>query len=270
MPSRAECVAVFVALLLGACGEEAARPTPSTSTTTTPEAPTTPEPAAPQPEACAQVIVVAWQGATAAADTITRTESEARERAEAIRQRLDAGEDFAMVARAESDASSSGPRGGLIGTYARDEWPPAHLAIRDAVFALQVDQTTDVIHADYGYAIARRCPVQKVRTRHILVRYQGARNAADTIVRTRDEARALAGMLHAQAVEDDADFAALARQHSEDASAERGGELGSLGRGRLAPQYEQAAFALRPGDVSDVVETDFGFHVIQRLPDEAP
>ena len=64
---------------------------------------------------------------------------------------------------------------------------------------------------------------------------------------------------------DGADFAQVARTLSDDASAERGGDLGTIGRGRLAPEYERVAFALPPGQVSPVVETEFGFHVIQRV-----
>ena len=48
---------------------------------------------------------------------------------------------------------------------------------------------------------------------------------------------------------------------------ERGGDIGSQGRGLLALPYETALFALQPGGRSAVVETDFGFHVIERLPD---
>ena len=62
-----------------------------------------------------------------------------------------------------------------------------------------------------------------------------------------------------------ADFEALAKKRSEDSSAERGGDLGSVGRGLFAPAYETAAFALKPGELSAVIETDFGFHVIQRV-----
>lgn len=254
-------------LLLAACGDdEAPATTPTAPAAEEPEAPE-PTPAASGDEACAQVIVVAWQGATAAAPTITRTEADARAKAENLRERLDAGEDFATLARAESDASSSGPRGGLLGTYARDEWPPAHEPIANAVFGLAVGQTTDVVSAPYGYVIARRCAVEKVHTRHILIRYAGARNAGEDITRTRVEARQLADRLRAQATSSDHDFAELARQHSEDGSAERGGDLGSLGRGRLQPAYEDAAFALTPGQVSGVVETEFGFHIIQRMPE---
>src|SRR5690606_28177754 len=111
------------ALLLGACGQE--RATPPSSEPARAEAPA-PEPPPPVDEACAQVIVVAWQGATAAPPTVTRSETEARAKAEELRRRLDEGEDFTVLALTQSDAASSGPRGGLIGTYARDEWPAAH------------------------------------------------------------------------------------------------------------------------------------------------
>ncbi|MCA9638163.1 MAG: peptidylprolyl isomerase, partial [Myxococcales bacterium] len=50
-------------------------------------------------------------------------------------------------------------------------------------------------------------------------------------------------------------------------TAERGGDLGPVGRGMFAVAYEDAAWALAPGALSEVVETDFGFHVIQRMAD---
>lgn len=259
---------LVAALMAFGCDEpevtEAPGPPPGSETETEPE----PELPAPHPdEACARVIVVAWQGALAAGDDITRSEADARARADALRARIEGGATFADVARAESDASATGPRGGLMGTYTREDWPPVHAPIQDAIFALRDGELSEPIRAPYGWVIAERCEVEKVHTRHILVRFQGARNA-DDVTRSRDEARALATDLRAQATADDADFAALAREHSEDGSAQSGGDVGELGRGRLAPAYEEAAFALRPGEVSDVVETEFGFHVIQRMPDE--
>jgi peptidyl-prolyl cis-trans isomerase SurA len=261
-------LALLLALALVDCGGEESAPTPSPGPEPVVEAPE-PEPAPPDPnEACARVVVVAWQGAVAAGPDIGRSEDEARSRAEDLRDRLAAGADFATLARADSDASSSGPRGGLLGTYTRDDFPEIHAPIRDAVFALHVDELSQVVRAPYGYVVAQRCPVEKAHTRHILVRYRGARNAPDDITRTEPEARARAEELRAQASAPGADFAAIARENSDDSSAERGGDVGTLGRGRLAEPYEQAAFALQPNAISPVVQSEFGFHIIQRLPDE--
>jgi peptidyl-prolyl cis-trans isomerase C len=105
---------------------------------------------------------------------------------------------------------------------------------------------------------------ERVRASHILVRIpEGATAAA------KDEARRKADAL-LQRVRAKEDFAALARQASQDpGSARNGGDLGAFGRRQMVPPFEQAAFALKPGEVSDIVETPFGFHIIkvtERIP----
>jgi len=112
---------------------------------------------------------------------------------------------------------------------------------------------------------ARRAPAadaERVSASHILIAYQGANRARAT--RSKEEARKLAEQLARQA-KGGADFAKLAVEHSDDPSAKkRGGDLGTFERRRMVKPFADAAFALKPGEISGVVETPFGFHIIKR------
>lgn len=104
------------------------------------------------------------------------------------------------------------------------------------------------------------------RARHILIQYKGAQGAEAKVTRSKDEARALADKLAQRIKNDKADLAQLARENSDCPSAPEGGELGRFTRGDLVPEFESALFALQPGQTSGVVETPFGFHIIEREP----
>ena len=97
-----------------------------------------------------------------------------------------------------------------------------------------------------------------VRAAHVLIRPDGF----DEDSKKKARAKAEDIMKQARA---GTDFAELVKQHSADGSAQQGGDLGFFTRERMVPQFSAAAFALQPGQISDVVETQFGFHVIKVL-----
>jgi parvulin-like peptidyl-prolyl isomerase len=107
-------------------------------------------------------------------------------------------------------------------------------------------------------------PGERVEVSHILVAYEGAARARPTVTRTRDDARVLAEALAARARERGVDFAQLAKDTSDGPSGVEGGVLPPFAREQMVKPFSDAAFALRPGEVSGVVETQFGFHVILR------
>ena len=99
---------------------------------------------------------------------------------------------------------------------------------------------------------------EQVKASHILLRVSEDSDS-DTISRRRELAQDIR-----QQLREGADFAQLARLHSDDtATAADGGNLGFFGRGMMVGEFEAAAFALRPGQISDVVQTAFGFHIIK-------
>ena len=100
-----------------------------------------------------------------------------------------------------------------------------------------------------------------VRASHILLMYQGS--ARSTATRSKAEAESQINDLKTQ-LDGGADFAALAKQHSDCPSGSKGGDLGQFGRGQMVGAFETAAFGMNVGDVSGVVETDFGYHIIKR------
>ncbi|MDD5750961.1 MAG: protein translocase subunit SecD [Candidatus Peribacteraceae bacterium] len=104
---------------------------------------------------------------------------------------------------------------------------------------------------------------EQMSASHILIAYKGAMGADEKVSRSKEEAQTLAQEIKEQ-LDGGANFATLARQHSDDTgNAADGGDLGSFGRGAMVPAFETAAFALEQGVISNPVETPFGFHVIR-------
>lgn len=105
-------------------------------------------------------------------------------------------------------------------------------------------------------------PEGRVQARHIVIGFRGAKQSKQT--RTREEARARAEEVLAK-LRAGGDFAALASEYSEDPTAVRGGDLGVFARTDLVAPLADAAFALAVSELSALVETEQGFHVVQRV-----
>ena len=103
--------------------------------------------------------------------------------------------------------------------------------------------------------------MSSVRASHILLMYQGSARSSAT--RSKAEAESQINALKAE-IDGGADFAQLAQANSDCPSGRKGGDLGSFGRGQMVPEFEQAAFGMNVGDVSGIIETQFGYHIIKR------
>lgn len=105
----------------------------------------------------------------------------------------------------------------------------------------------------------------QVAARHILVSYKGARSCPINVVRSREQAADLANSYRDQ-IQKGASFEVFANKYSDDPSKARGGFLGAISKGTMVEKFEKAVFSLDVGQISEVVETEYGFHIIMREP----
>lgn len=169
---------------------------------------------------------------------------------------------FALLASQEP-----GLRAGVLEKVSLATQPQA---VQTAVAAIQPGQMAlakiDATTAQVVFLRYAEQGREEMRASHILIAYGGASGAPAGVTRTKEEAKALAERLRAE-LRGGADFAVLARQSDAESKA-TGGSLGSIARGTMVASFEQVAFALPQGGISDVVETPFGFHIIRS--DSAP
>jgi len=104
----------------------------------------------------------------------------------------------------------------------------------------------------------------EVSASHILISYKGADRADAQISRSKDEAKSEAERIRGLILNQNQDFAEMAKQHSDGPSKTKGGDLGKFKFEVMAKAFSEAAFGLDVGSVSEVVETGFGFHIIKR------
>lgn len=178
--------------------------------------------------------------------------------------RAQAGEDFAVLVREFSDVTDSASRanGGQMGLRTADRYPPLFL---EATQNLGVDQLSTVVRSGAGFHILKvlekksaglpPTTVTQSRARHILLRPSAQLSEAAARTKLADfKKRILAGQ---------ADFSALARDHSQDGSAAQGGDLGWASPGMFVPEFEEVMHRLAPSQISEPLVSRFGVHLIQ-------
>ena len=190
--------------------------------------------------------------------------AQAQAKAQGLVQRARAGEDFSKLARENSDAAGAASNGGVVGMRTADRLPqPFVEATRD----LKDGGVTDVLRSAAGFHIVKVLEKRQIGTagakvtqshaRHILLRPAANLTEAQARERLADyKRRVQAGQ---------ADFAQLAKEFSQDASARNGGDLGWSSPGMFVPEFEEVLNNLQPGQVADPIVSRFGVHLIQLL-----
>ena len=185
-------------------------------------------------------------------------------RAQNALDQLRKGDDFAKVAASFSDAPDA-LSGGVMGMRPLDRLPALYA---DAAKKLKPGQLSEVLRSPAGFHIvklietrgssAAKAPValRQTRARHILIK-------VNELVSEAEARRKLVAIK--ERLDNGADFAELARLNSNDLSAARGGDLGWLYQGDTVPDFEKAMDALKINQISEPIQSPFGFHVIQVL-----
>jgi peptidyl-prolyl cis-trans isomerase SurA len=190
----------------------------------------------------------------------------ARELAQSILDSIKNGADFGEMAKKYSDDNYSKNIGGDIYYITAGLLPPS---FEDAAYATPVDSVyPSVVHTRYGYHLIKvtdkRKRIPQIRASHIMVNFNNPEGKPDTAY-----ARAKIDTVM-QKLKNGEDFAKLAEEYSDDTgSKKKGGDLGYFSRRMMVKPFDEAAFNLKPGEISDIVETNFGFHII-KLTDQKP
>ncbi|OYW39527.1 MAG: molecular chaperone SurA [Hydrogenophilales bacterium 12-61-10] len=184
-----------------------------------------------------------------------------RARADDLRAQLEKGADFAQLSASSSDAPNA-MQGGAFGWRASSNMPAL---FADALKPLQPGQISPVLKSSNGFHILKLndkrgldavLNVTQTHARHILIKTNELTSESDAKSRL---------LQLRERIENGVKFDELARLHSDDGSASKGGDLGWINPGDTVPEFEKAMNALQPGELSQPVQSPFGWHLIEVL-----
>lgn len=188
-------------------------------------------------------------------------QAEVRAQAEALAVQARAGQDFAQLARTHSQ-SSDAEQGGSLGLRTVDRLPDLFV---NAAAQAAVGAVVGPIQSGAGFHVLKVLAREQVGLPDAVLVQTAARHILLRPTATQSEAQAVAQLKRwrDQIVVGRSSFEDLARRHSQDGSAPSGGELGWALPGQFVPEFESAMNALQPGEVSPVVVSRFGVHLIR-------
>ena len=180
-----------------------------------------------------------------------------------ISKRAKAGENFANLAATLSQAADKGANGGEMGLRSADRYPSLFV---EGTQKLSKGDVSEPLRSGAGFHILKvldkkqselsNVSITQTRARHILLRLSN--ELSEVAARNRL-------LTYKQRIQAGSDFADLARQFSQDGSAQTGGDLGWASPGQFVPEFEEVMARLRPGQISDPLVSRFGVHLIQVL-----
>jgi peptidyl-prolyl cis-trans isomerase SurA len=182
-------------------------------------------------------------------------------KADQVIERLRKGEDFSQLAAAYSDAPDA-LQGGVLSPRPIDRLPGL---FSEAISRLKPGEVSPILKSPNGFHIVKLLgrkgglalpPVQQTHARHILIR-------VNELVSESEARRKLTDLR--ERLQHGGNFAELARLYSQDGSAPKGGDLGWLYPGDTVPEFERVMDRLAPNEISDPIQSPFGFHLIQVL-----
>lgn len=197
-----------------------------------------------------------------APDALPKDTIEAYNKITKIREEIMKGGDFGAIAKAKSDDPSAKENNGDLGYFTALQMV---YPFETAAFTTKTGEISQPVRTRFGYHIIKVTdsrPAQgEVKCAHIMAKFQAGGKAEDSL-KAYAKITEIAGKLKAGE-----NFEDLAKQFSDDqGSAKSGGVLPQFGTGRMVPEFEKAAFALKnTGDVSEPIRTSYGWHIIKLL-----
>ena len=182
------------------------------------------------------------------------------ERAANLTQRARAGDNFAELVKAFSQAADRAANGGEMGLRTADRYPELFI---EATRGLKTGEVAAPVRSAAGFHVLKvlerrqinTLVVTQTRARHILLRPTAQLSQAQAVAKLNEVRQAV--------VSGKADFAVLARQMSQDGSAQQGGDLGWANPGMFVPEFEEVMNRLRPGQLAEPLVSRFGVHLIE-------